>query len=698
MMHPRHKLLVRVVLSVTAVILISSVITGTVIVKTWQSSTAVITAAGIAFSFFVSFAVFLSSYKVWIRPLAGSLVFNTHKNFEDFMEDLPLGVFIKDENSRAVYLNKYMDKVFCKPNCIGKTPYNIFDKDIATRVLNEDKRVLSGESFMVEEVIADKNGRDRIYMTHKFPLYYGGPNHFIGGISIEITHRREAEYRLRILSKAIKNSPVCVLITDPAGHIEYVNPAFVNSTGYSFAEVMGEKMSIINSGHHPEPFFREMWDTINGGGDWQGEILNRKKDGTRFWEFVSISPVKNNDDEITHFIAIKDDISKRKLVEETQKKAKEKAEENDRLKSAFLANMSHEIRTPLNAIVGLSAMLSETGLTSGEKENYSAIIKENSDILLQLIDDIIDVSKIEAGQIIMHPEPCNINNLLSDIYETFQLQLRGNDKLKLFLDDPGKSELFTLVDAHRFRQVVTNLLSNAIKFTEKGLVRFGYSISSGGQILFHVRDTGIGIPRDKHNKIFDRFGQVDDSKTSRYRGAGLGLAISKSLVNLMGGTIWVDSEPGKGSGFFFTIPYIPVSGLDEVPARQPDTAVWPDLKEKTILIVEDREVNYRLIGKMLRKSGASILWAKTGLQAIEIHRERRDIDLVLLDINLSDIEGYEVLQEIRKTSRSLPVIIQTARAMKSERERCQSAGCNGYITKPIQTGQLLAAIRKCMLL
>jgi signal transduction histidine kinase/CheY-like chemotaxis protein len=440
-----------------------------------------------------------------------------------------------------------------------------------------------------------------------------------------------------------------------------------------------------------------MWDTIKSGREWQGEILNRKKDGVRFWEFVSISSVTNNDNEITHYIAIKDDISKRKLVEEAQVKAKEKAEENDRLKSAFLANMSHEIRTPLNAIVGLSGLLSEPGLSSGEKENFSAIIRENSDILLQLIDDIIDVSKIEAGQIIMRPAPCNVNDLMSDIYESFQLQLKENATLQFYLDKEGHGEIFSVTDARRLRQVITNLISNAIKFTEKGIIKFGCRINTENQILFYVKDSGIGIPRDKHEMIFDRFGQADDSKTKRYRGAGLGLSISKSLVSLMGGSIWVDSDTGKGASFYFTIPYVPALLSKEKQRSEYNPADWPDvLKDCTVLVVEDREVNYSLIDKMLGKTGANTLWARTGLQAIKICSERTDLDLILLDLNLSDIDGYEVLTEIRKTRRDLPVIILSAFAMNGEKEQCLNAGCNGYITKPIQPEYLMAAIKQCI--
>jgi PAS domain S-box-containing protein len=578
LMHIKEKLLLRAILSLMTVIILSTALFSIIVARVWLAGNTYVTAAAIALLLPVAFIISKFFYRIYTRPLIRIMhraekntLLKTHEQFAGFMDDLPLGVFIKDEQSRAVYLNKHMDKLFCKPNCIGKTPYNIFEKEVADRVIQEDKRALAGESFMVEEVLTDKDGKERVYMTHKFCMRDGNNNRLIGGISIEITLRREAEYKLRILSKAIRNSPVCVLITDPEGNIEYVNPAFVNSTGYSFAEVMGENMNIINSGHHEESFFSDMWNQIKSGGDWQGEILNRKKDGTNFWEFVSISSVQNRHGEITNYVAIKDDISNRKLVEEAQKKAMEKAEENDRLKSAFLANMSHEIRTPLNAIVGLSDLLSEPELSFQEKEKFSAVIKENSDILIQLIDDIIDVSKIEAGYLVMRPALSSINNLMEDIYQTFLLQVkdRENDLQFLLNKDGSAREIFTVVDARRLRQVITNLISNALKFTDNGIVEFGCRMEGKDQILFYVKDTGPGIPAGKHGLIFERFGQVDDSGTKCYRGAGLGLSISQSLVKLMGGSIWVDSREGKGACFSFTIPYQPSPVTLEKPGVGP---------------------------------------------------------------------------------------------------------------------------------
>ncbi len=697
----------RSVLLLTAAIFISAALLSTAFIYFGPLYSLPFTFAVIVMLVIIAFIISLFIFRVFTKThLKLSRKEEEHplmkpgNQFSDFMDDLPLGVFIKDRQSRAIYLNTYMDRIFGKSNCLNKTPYNIFDKKTAGRVLEEDRRVLSGESVMVEEVLTDKNGKDRVYMTHKFCMREGNAEPLIGGISIEITRRREAEYKLRILSKAIRNSPVCVVITDPDGFIEYVNPAFVNSTGYSFAEVMGENTNIINSGKHPESFFREMWTRIKNGSDWQGEILNKKKDGTLFWEFVSISSVRNREGEITHFVAIKDDISKRKQVEDALIKAKEKAEESDELKSAFLANMSHEIRTPMNAIVGLSGLLGDSELPLSERQAFSVIIKENSNLLLQLIDDIVDISKIEAGQMTLRPAKCNISSLLEDIYESFNIQVKEKGKSINFCVKKERTDenLYTYTDPQRLRQIIINLISNALKFTEEGSVEFGCSLKSDGKILFFVKDTGIGIPKNKLALIFDRFRQVDDSGTRHHRGAGLGLSISKSLAELLGGSIWAESEKGKGSTFFFTIPYQPVPLSETSTGHKSDFVTYPRFKGKSIMVVEDLEVNYKLIEAMLKKTGANILWAKTGKEALEIFSNTPYLSLVLLDLNMPDISGYDILIKLKEEREDLPVIIQTAYAMNGEKQRCILAGCNSYITKPIQMEQLLAAMQQCMML
>jgi PAS domain S-box-containing protein len=703
-MHIGKKTQYKAVLSLMVVILFSAVLLNFIFLQTTQTSNRLMFMSLVFFSIIIAFLISILFYRIYTRPIIRFWLkadrqakINSRKQFADFMDDLPLGVFIKNDQSRPVYLNKYMDKVFGKSNCIDKTPYNIYDRSTADRVVGEDRRVLAGENVMVEEVLTDKNGKERVYMTHKFLMQEELAEPMIGGISIEITRRREAEYKLRILSRAIRNSPVCVIITDPEGFIEYVNPAFVNSTGYSFAEVMGENMRIINSGKHEKAFFKEMWSTINMGRDWQGEILNRKKDNTLFWELVNISAVKNRDGEITHFVAIKDNISKRKQMEQDLLRAKEKAEESDRLKSAFLANMSHEIRTPMNAIVGLSSLLSDPELLHSERQSFSSIIQENSQVLLQLIDDIIDISKIEAGQIKIRPVICRIHPLLADIYESFSVANGYGEKAKLVLTKKKQAEeLITFTDHHRLRQIIVNLISNALKFTEAGIVEFGCRLRGDKDILFFVKDTGIGIPPDKQHLIFDRFRQVDDTETRNHQGAGLGLSISKSLVELLGGSIWFESEKDRGSIFYFTIPYIRPSEDEQIKEAETFPDQLPEFSDKTILVIEDIEINFKIIEALLRKTGVTLLWARSGKQALEFCRLNNSISLILLDLNMPDVHGLDLLTEIKKFREELPVIIQTAYAMNGERELSQKAGCDGFITKPIQQDQLISLIQDCL--
>ena len=703
-MHIGRKTQIKAVLSLTVVIITAAGLLGYALNLALQTQSIPVILIVSLISIILALLVSLLFYYLYSRPLIKfwfraeqQARVQTRKQFADFMDDLPLGVFIKDDKSRAIYLNQYMDNVFGKSNCMGKSPYNIFDRTTAERVISEDKRALAGENVMIEESLTDKNGRKRVYMTHKFLMQEVDADPLIGGISIEITRRREAEYKLRILSKAIRNSPVCVIITDPEGMIEYVNPAFVNSTGFSFAEVMGENTKIINSGKHEKEFFRNMWSVIKEGHDWQGEILNRKKDGSLFWELVNISSVKNNNGEITHFVAIKDNISKRKHMEEELLRSKEKAEESDRLKSAFLANMSHEIRTPMNAIVGLSSLLSDPQLPFSEREGFSSIIQENSKVLLQLIDDIVDVSKIEAGQIKIRPAVCEITALLSEIYESYTLQIRNKgNSVKLILNESmyGK-KLYTLTDSYRLRQILTNLISNALKFTEHGTVEFGYNMKNGSDIQFFVKDTGIGIPADKHDMIFDRFRQADDTRTRYHQGAGLGLSISKSLVELLGGKIWVESERDRGSCFYFTILLRKSVENMVTAAHNTELSAVPDLTGKTILVVEDVEVNFTLLEALLKKTGANLLWAINGTRALEYCKDNNNISSVLLDLNLPDIHGLDVLREIKKKYKNLPVIIHTAYAMNGEKELCAMAGCDGFITKPIDLENLVRLIKDC---
>lgn len=366
-------------------------------------------------------------------------------------------------------------------------------------------------------------------------------------------------------------------------------------------------------------------------------------------------------------------------------KAKLRAEESDKLKSAFLANMSHEIRTPMNGIMGFSKMLVKTGLSENKKAQYAKIIDDLCIQLLQLIDDIINISKIETGQITINQNKININDLLITLFSIYK-PVTGKNNINFYLTkDLPDDEAEIITDQIKFRQILDNLIGNAIKFTHTGFVKIGYSVKNDF-LEFYVEDSGIGIPIELQESIFERFRRVEAS-SKIYSGTGLGLSISKAYVEKLGGKIWVKSEPGKGSVFYFTIPFVPAN-------KKSGKGKGVKRKEKSVvLIVEDDEINYLYFEEVLIDINMDILHAKNGKEAIEICRDNPDIDLVLMDIKLPDLNGYEATKQIKKIRTNLPVIAQSAYAMTGDRETAINAGCVDYITKPIDSKDLIEKIK-----
>jgi len=362
--------------------------------------------------------------------------------------------------------------------------------------------------------------------------------------------------KIEVLNNSVEQSPVSIVITNKAGDIEYVNPKFEQITGYSFAEVYGKNPKILKSGATPLKVYKDLWGTILNGREWKGEIKNKKKDGTDYWELASISPVKNKAGNISHFVAVKEDITDRKELVKELLLSKEKAEESDRLKTAFLANMSHEIRTPMNGILGFSELLRENDLNKNEINRYIDIINSNGRQLLDIIDDIITVSNLEVKQLKLNNRQFNLVSFLEKIRLTIEMESRYIEKEHINLVFPVlKQEVYQIeADEGKMQQVLINLLKNALKFTSRGSVQLKLTEMDDRMLFFQVQDSGMGISADMQEVIFDRFRQVDDSNTRSFGGTGLGLAISKGLVELMGGKIWLKSSLGKGSSFGFSIP------------------------------------------------------------------------------------------------------------------------------------------------
>jgi len=384
------------------------------------------------------------------------------------------------------------------------------------------------------------------------------------------------------------------------------------------------------------------------------------------------------------------DISKRKRAEYELIKAKEKAEENDRLKSAFLANMSHEIRTPMNGILGFTDLLKTLKLKGEEQQMYIGIIEKSGTRMLNIINDIISISKIESQQIEISITDTNINEQIEYIYHFFKLEAEQK-KLHISFKNALTSEnAFIRTDREKVFAVLTNLVKNAIKFTQTGSIELGYEVK-GEFFEFYIRDSGPGIPDEQKEIIFERFRQGSESLTRNYEGSGLGLAISKAYVEMLGGKIWIESKIGQGSTFRFTIPYLNGFKENEQLHTDSEEEIRPTRKLK-VLVVEDDETSQLLLGVIIKNLEFEIFQAITGIEAIEICRNNPDIDLVLMDIQMPGMNGFEATRQIREFNKEVIIIAQTAYALSEDRKKAIEAGCNNYISKPINRAILFKMV------
>jgi len=486
-------------------------------------------------------------------------VLEERKLLRTLIDNLPDTIYVKDQYCRKVIANPADLKVIglgTEEEVIGKTDLELFPDEIGLRGHLDDLRVIQrGESVLNrQEAFYNAEGKKRWLLTSKIPIFDNEGNSLgLVGIGRDITEIKKAEEQILKLSMSIEQSPSTIVITDVSGNIEYVNAKFTEITGYSAEEAIGQNSRILKSGHTPDEVYEQMWKAIGSGEVWRGELLNRKKNGEFFWEWITTASIKNEDDEITNYVAIKEDISLRKQMEAELLVAKNKAEESDRLKSAFLANMSHEIRTPLNSIIGFSELLADSHFEIEEKDEFIGHIISNGNSLLSIISDIMDISKMESGMVSIRARKVPVLKIVTEIGRQFKCRFeeKGIDfRIKY---EKELESVHVMADPERLNQIFNNLLSNAVKFTNKGFVQLGFS-KAGNMLQFEVKDSGIGIPKDFHAKIFDRFSQVETSNSRQYGGNGLGLAITKFLIEQMNGQIRLESESEVGTSFYFTLP------------------------------------------------------------------------------------------------------------------------------------------------
>ncbi len=557
-------------------------------------------------------------------------------------------------------------------------------------------KIMLGQKVSLDFRVIGKNGKVFWVNNTVFPEYdeSGKPVRLISALK-DITAEKEAvialDYQRNLLDTIINIAPVGIWLSKPDGSYPIINKNFSELIGYGTAmfsmtpeEIEHCRKSDDIALKSDEPIEVEEDITFTDGNKHTIKVFKRR--------------VFDINGSVLGVLGISTDITERKRYEKALVEALEKAEESDRLKSAFLANMSHEIRTPLNGIIGFSKYLRNFPDTNREETlKFLNIICNSADHLLNLINDIIDISKIEVGQLKIAPESINLNALLNEIYTFYysakpDLSKRGvSFRITTSLSDAESS---IVVDKVRLRQVLNNLIGNALKFTREGSVEFGYELTTDkNYVRFFVKDTGIGISKDKVELIFQRFRQADIDITKKFGGTGLGLAISKSLVDLMGGNIWVDSQPEIGSTFYFTLPFIKTA----IPVAKSDAPfefkeVMDKLKGKRILIAEDDTNSLFYLKTVLQNSGIVCLEALNGRDAVNLFLKNPDVDLILMDLKMPELSGFEAIKEIRRVSPKVPIIVQTAHVFNDEKVLCNAMGCDNFISKPVDINVLFSAL------
>ncbi len=634
------------------------------------------------------------------RKSAEDMVCESEKRFRIMFDISPAGIILIDEKGNIIDVNSSFCGIlgYTREELIGNNIRLFYSRSKKGEIEKNIAEILSGSTLQHEVTNLKKDGTTCEVILYETMIILPDRKPGILTVSNDITKIKRSQEKIQTLSRAMESIWECVSITDLNNKIIFINNAFCKTYGYEKEELIGQDIGILRSFKTADNLSeRILSDTILGG--WKGELVNVKKNGSEFPVELSTSLIKDDKGNAFALIGVAVDITEREKVYKELVSSKNKAEESDKLKTAFLTNMSHELRTPLNAIIGLSSFMVDT-CSDPETISYLKIILNSGQHLLGLVEEILDISMIETQQIKINYERIGVNSILNEVKDIIHGEIlkENRTEIKLVLNiNPEICEATIFTDSRKLKQVLLNLLKNSLKFTSKGFIEFGITEiekANNKYLRFYVKDTGIGIDKKHHDVIFNIFRQIDDAQTRNYRGTGIGLSISKKIIEMLGGEIWVESELGKGSVFFFTIPFLSEGSQRENKTFDAVKVTENNFSGKTILVAEDEVSNFEFLRIFFTKMNIRVLWAKTGIEAVNLCEKDSSINLVFMDIKIPLMNGYEATKSIKNKRPELPVIAQTAYAAMTNKEEALKSGCDDYISKPIQIEQLKYLLNK----
>lgn len=558
-----------------------------------------------------------------------------------------------------------------------------------------------GERVRNQILLLEGHGEKKWFIFNAGPLTLSGKH--LGGVlsMLDITSLKqteqmllEKEERFRALADNISQM---VWIANRQGEMQWFNKRWYDYTGVGIEEIRATGWDNLHHPDHASRVIDNFRSSIKNGLHWEDTFPVRAKNGEFRWFLSHALPIRDESGNVSLWFGTHTDVTELRNAESALQqqnveliKAKEKAEESDRFKTAFLANISHEIRTPMTGILGFADLLKLPELSAIDKEKYLELIEISGKRMLQIINDLIDISKIEAGQIDLKIAEVNFNDLLNELLMFFvpDANKRGIF-LKLSSNLPS-DKVFSFTDKTKISQIMSNLIKNALKYTKEGTVEFGCSFVNGNY-RFYVKDTGVGIKKELHGKIFERFTQGEVSWADKSEGVGLGLAISKAYAGLLGGEIFVESEPGKGSEFYFTIPWLEYS-FSDIPVISEQKIQLKTVSTSKVLVAEDDEGIYFLLKEILRQHNIASVYARNGFEAVEKFKADPEIRLIIMDTKMPKLNGLDATREIKSINPGIPVIALSAYSSDADIQKAFQVGCDDYLVKPIERKILLEKI------